>query len=146
MFHESCWTFKYLLILMGYASSFYLLPISLLENYFSLAEYGSFLVLVFLGVFYLLGAFKVNDTLVNAYEQDRLPIASSLIVALTLLVTLANFLWLFFTYLRFGTCSSTLILVNCLFFLLFYMLVLFRTRSDASLLTSSLVVLFLLYQ
>ena len=94
-------------------------------------------------------AYKINETLVKNIEREDNGIGCSgvVIVTLTLVITIGNITWAVFQYIWFHDCgyNNVLITVTCVASLVFYGIVFFRTREDASVFTSTIVVLYILY-
>ena len=70
-----------------------------------------------------------------------------MIIGLTIVLTVVNVTWLIFQYVWYHSCgyNDAIISVTLVVCLSFYVIVFFRTREDASILTSSIVVSYVLY-
>jgi hypothetical protein len=98
----------------------------------------------------LVVAYKVNDILVGNYQNEvseGLGCSGVIVIALTVLLTAGNIVWLIFQYIWFSGCTSNnfIITITVLASFASYAVVFFRAREDASILTSSIVVSYLCY-
>jgi hypothetical protein len=95
----------------------------------------------------LVVAYKVNETMVGNFERDQGGCSGAIIIGLTVFITLINITWGVFQYIWFGGCAynDVIITITLVSGVFFYVVVLFRTRDDASILTSSIVLLYCLY-
>jgi hypothetical protein len=94
----------------------------------------------------LIVSYKLNDSLVGHYNRTNAPGVAAMIVIVTLVLTGLNITWLVFQYIWFSDCgyNTSFITITAVLGLAFYLLILLRTRSDASILTSSFVLLYCL--
>lgn len=98
----------------------------------------------------LIVAYKINDTLVANYEReggDGMTCSGVILIFLTVVITCGNLTFGVYQYIWYKDCgyNNAIITITLFFGLSFYILVLLRTREDASVLTSSIVVAYLLY-
>ena len=115
----------------------------------SFARIVSVLFLVAQGLLMLVVAYKVNERMIKNYENEGKDVGCSgvIIIFLTLTLTAGNITWMVYQYIWYKECGSnstmmSITLAACVFF---YVIVFFRTREDASMLTSSIVVSYSLY-
>jgi hypothetical protein len=98
----------------------------------------------------LVVAYKVNDVLVGNYSlenSDGVTLSTVILIGITGLITIGNIVWLVFQYIWFSGCTTNniIITITLVASIASYAIVFFRTREDASILTSSIVVAYLLY-
>jgi hypothetical protein len=98
----------------------------------------------------LVVAYKVNDVLVGNYSlenSDGVSLSTVILIGITGLITIGNIVWLVFQYIWFSGCTTNniIITITLVASIASYGIVFFRTREDASILTSSIVVAYLLY-
>lgn len=98
----------------------------------------------------LVVAYKVNEILVGNYQvesSDGLGCSGVIVIILTVLLTGGNITWLIFQYIWFSGCTTNniIITITLVASIASYVVVFFKTREDASILTSSIVVSYLCY-
>lgn len=100
----------------------------------------------------LVMAYGLNDLLVSNVEKEGgNPCSCSGIILIVMFVvtTCANIVWLVFQYIEFGGegCGTnlTFLIISTVIAVFTYVIVIFRTRPDASMLTSSIIWSYHLY-
>ena len=95
----------------------------------------------------LVVAYKINEVLVGNYERDQSNCSGIIIVLVTVVLSLVNVTWAILQYMWYGGCgyNDILITITLVCGIAFYVLVIMRTRKDASILTSALVFTYILY-
>lgn len=98
----------------------------------------------------LVVSYKINETLVGNYERENangLGCSGIIIILLTSLITIGNLTWLVYQYIWYHDCgyNNAIITITLVASIAFYIIVFLRTREDASILTSSIVVTYILY-
>ena len=98
----------------------------------------------------LVVAYKINETLVGNYENESgsgLGCSGVVVIIITGIFTIGNIVWLVYQFIWFHGCptNNVIITVTLVASIASYGVVFFRTREDASILTSSIVVSYLLY-
>lgn len=85
-------------------------------------------------------AYTINDKLVGALDNGN-NCVGGLLVALTSIFTLGTLVFLIMQYIWFHECAGPIVIVSytLVFTIAFYVLVLLRTRKDASIFTSSII-------
>jgi hypothetical protein len=146
IFHDGCWGTKFLYVLGFFIGSIWI-PNSFFIGYLTFAKYVSFLFLFMQGMLMLMVAYKINDGLVGNYERDGSQCSAIVIIFFTGTFTIGSVVWLVFQYIWFYGCgyNSAIISATLVAAVGFYVIVIFKTRPDSSLLTSSIVVLYLVY-
>jgi hypothetical protein len=150
VFHDGCWMFKFMFVLLFFSVSLFI-PNSFFQGYMVFTRYLSAFFLLVQAALMLVVAYKINERLIKNYEMEApgngLGISGVIVIILTLLFTAGNVTWVVFQYKWYSSCagSATIMSITLVFCVGFYILVLFRTREDASLLTSAIVVCYILY-
>ena len=92
-------------------------------------------------------AYKINEVLVRNYEEAGDTCSGSILIGLTIMFTSISLVWLGFQYYWYHGCgyNDVLISITIICGVAFYGLIFIRTRPDASLLTSSVVLLYVTY-
>lgn len=98
----------------------------------------------------LIVAYTINDTLVGNFEAenaDGLGCSGVIMLFMTGLITIGNIVFIVFQYIWFSGCGSNNVImaITLISGIVSYAIVFYRTREDASILTSSIVVAYLLY-
>lgn len=95
----------------------------------------------------LVVAYKINEVLVNNYEESGDTCSGSILVGLTVALAAISFTWLGFQYYWYRGCgyNNAIITATVVCGIAFYVIVFFRTRKDASILTSSIVLVYVTY-
>lgn len=98
----------------------------------------------------LVVAYTVNELLVGNFESENtqgLGCSGVIVITITAIFTIGNIVWMVYQYIWFSGCATNniIITVTLVASLASYAVVFFRTREDASILTSSIVVAYLLY-
>ena len=151
-FHDGCWGLKLLMVAAIWIPSFWIVNDPFFDGYLAFARYVSVLFLMYQALLILVVAYTLNSTLVENVSRDEGGIGScSGIILLTLFLVLTggNVTWIVFQFIEFGNegCGGniTFMIITCILSLFMYVIVVFRTREDASLLTSAIVVAYNLY-
>ena len=92
-------------------------------------------------------AYKINEVLVRNYEEAGDTCSGSILIGLTIMFSSISLVWIGFQYYWYHGCGYNYVLITITFIcgVAFYALVFIRTRPDASLLTSSVVFLYVTY-
>lgn len=98
----------------------------------------------------LVVAYKINETLIGNYEQENtngVGCSGIIIIIITALITIGNVTWIVYQYIWYHGCgyNDVIISITLIVSVSFYVIVFFRTREDASILTSSIVVAYITY-
>jgi hypothetical protein len=147
VFHDGCWMIKFMFVFIFFSGSLFI-PNSFFLGYMDFARYVSEFFLLAQAMLILIVAYKINERLIINYEnEDGLGVSGVVVILLTLLFTAGNITWIVFQYKWYSNCSSSvaIITVTAVFIVGFYGIVFFRTREDASILTSSIVAAYVLY-
>lgn len=97
-------------------------------------------------------AFTLNETLVSNVEREggnAFSCSGIILIIMFVLTTGGNITWIVFQYIEFGSegCGANIafLIISTIMGAFMYIIVLFRTRKDASVLTSSIVWSYQLY-
>ena len=148
--HDGWWTVKFLLVVGLFISSFFIYNEPVMDYYLFGARYVSVMYLKYQAMHILVLAFIINNNLVKkANESDGISWAKILLVVLFLLISFGNLAWIIYMFIVFGYLhcpgNLTAMCLTLVSGVLMYGLVLFRTRPDASVFTSSLVFSYCLF-
>ncbi|TNV87241.1 hypothetical protein FGO68_gene8497 [Halteria grandinella] len=149
IFHDGCWGIKFLLVFSGFIATLWI-DNGFFRGYMDFARIVAILFLLVQALLMLVVAYKVNELLVGNYESessDGLGCSGIIVIILTVLLTAGNITWLIFQYIWFSGCTTNnfIITITVVASIASYAIVFFRTREDASILTSSIVVSYLCY-
>jgi serine incorporator 1/3 len=149
IFHDGCWGTKFLFVFCFFIGTMWI-PNSFFIGYMAFARIVSIFFLIVQALLMLCVAYTVNELLVGNYESENtngLGCSGVIIIFITALITIGNLTWIVFQYIWFSNCGSNnaIMTVTLVAAIASYAIVFFRTREDASLLTSSIVVSYLLY-
>jgi len=149
VFHDGCWGFKFLFVLAFFIGSMWI-PNSFFIGFMGFSRLVSIGFLLVQALLMLCVAYSVNELLVGNYEKEGtngVGCSGVIIIAITVLVSIGNITWMAYQYIWFSGCATNNIImtVTVVASVASYAVVFFRTREDASILTSSIVVSYLLY-
>jgi hypothetical protein len=145
-FHDGCWCFKFLFVAGVFTGSMWI-PKSFIEGYMELTRVASTGFLIYQAMLMLISAYKINEKLVENYANDKTRCSAWILVIVTLSITGLNLWWIIDQYMTFHNCSgNNWNMTVTLFIILFmYIIIIFRTREDASILTSGIASSYCLY-
>jgi hypothetical protein len=148
IFHDGCWLLKNLFV-FGFFLGMLYVPNSFFHGYASFARYVSVIFLFYQALLMLIVAYKINNKLVGNYdEEDRGAKCNAMIlIGITGFLTVLNIIFISFQYKWFGGCAynDVIISVTLIMSVLFYGAIFLKPREDASILTSTIVVSYILY-
>ena len=94
----------------------------------------------------LVVAYKINEQLVSNVEKDESCCSQAILMGAFLIITGFNIWWIVEQFQKFSCAGNiTIMTITIIGSVLMYALVLVRAREDASLLTSSIAVSYVLY-
>lgn len=145
-FHDGFWFLKLILALGGYVGSFYI-PNKFFNNYYlRFAEIISVVFLIYQALLMLVVSYKINETLVNNYNNDETKCSAIILMSTTISITFSNLFWIVLQYKDFnGPYNNTFMSFTLIGIILMYGLIFISSRKDASILTSSIASLYCLY-
>ena len=98
----------------------------------------------------LIVAYVINFSLVSGVTKaggNACSCPGITLISLFSILTIGNVVWIVYQFIEFGGCSGnlTILIITAIAGFLMYVLVLIKTRDDASMFTSSLVLSYCLY-
>lgn len=96
-------------------------------------------------------AYILNEVFVNAYlesqNSNERTGRGGVLIGGTVVLTVGSLVWLVFQFIWFSDCGANVfyLILTVIFVVVFYVLVLLRTREDASIFTSSIVTSYIVY-
>ena len=148
MYNEGCWCLKMLMIAGIFIGSFWIdNDPFFLKGYMGLACIMSLGFLIFLALYMILAAFSFNAMIAkNIATGDT----CSMVIGVVFLVaaSAANITWIVFMFINFAGLSSLnliVIIVSAASVLIMHVIQLFEFREDASLFTSALASLYVIW-
>lgn len=92
-------------------------------------------------------AYIINDFLVGTYNQNASTLSAVGLISVTALTTVGSLVFIGFQFYWFKGCAYTIVLIciTIAFIIASFLLVIFKTRKDSSILTSSLVTAYVTY-
>lgn len=149
-FHDGFWCIKFLLVAGLLIGSLWITN-DFFIDYLHFSQWVSFFFLCFQAMLMLIVAYTINDTLVRNVDVDggKMGCSAIILISLTLILFGGNITWIVFQYIEFSNsfCGWNWwqMTITCVAAVAMYGLVLLRTRKDASIFTSSLVLTYVLY-
>jgi len=150
-FHDGCWALKFLVVLAGFVLTLFI-PNSFFTGYSDFARVISVFFLVYQVFMTITIAYLINDKLVGhldnqSGESNNRAVLGSILIGTTVILYSANIIIWVFLYIEFKDCGSAIanITVALVASVVFTVLVVFRPREDASILTSGAVALYVNY-
>jgi len=151
-FHDGCWGTKFIIVFAIWAASLWIPNDPVMNGYLQFARIVSVIFLFYQALLILVLAYSLNDLLVSNVEKEggnAFSCSGIVLITIFVLTTGGNITWLVFEYLRFNKegCGANLawLIITTILGIFMYAIVLFRTRKDASMLTSSIVFLYQLF-
>ena len=145
-FHDGCWGFKLLIVLGIWVGSLWIPNDPVMNGYMSFARIVSIVFLMYQALLMLLVAYSLNDVLISNVEKEggsACTCSGIVLIIIFLCVTTGNITWLVYQYIDFANegCGAniTFIIISTVLGVLMHVVVVFRTRKDASMLTSAIV-------
>lgn len=149
-FHDGCWMVKILMTMGILILSLWIPNDPFFTGYLELSLWVSFAFLCFQAILMLEVAYRFNDVLisnVNNEEGAAMSCSGIILIGLTLSLFVGNVIWIWIMFDTFSGCIFNVwqMCFTTVMGVLMYALVLVRTRDDASIFTSSLVLTYNLY-
>lgn len=144
-FHDGCWGTKFIIVAVCWIASMWI-PNSFIMTYLQISRYASALFLIYQSLLMLIVAFKVNDQLISNYENDEGNCSGIILLGVTFGITAGNIWWIIKMFMTFSCTYNIIIMsVTCLAVIAMYALNLLGTRKDASICTTAVAALYILY-
>ena len=151
-FHDGCWGAKFLIVTGIFIASLWIPNDPVMDGYLQFARIVSIFFLMYQALLILVLAYTLNSTLVRNVnrEGDNAFSCSGIILITVFVLTFAgDITWLVFQYIEFGGegCGANIafLIISTILGVFMHVIVIFRTRDDASVLTSSIVWAYQLY-
>ena len=153
MFHDGCWGIKILIMLGLTTASLWIPNDPVIVGYMKFSRWISIAFLTYQAILMLVVAYTLNGQLVqNAMDEGGNAFTSCsgiILLALFIILSIGNIVWIVVQFMIFGGsgCAGNNIQMSLTLILGIFMhtIVIFRTRKDASVLTSALVLSYNLY-
>lgn len=146
--HDGWWTLKSIIVGGLFIGSFFISNDPFFLGYMEFSRYVSVIYLSFQAMLMLIVCYLINNSLVTAASRTQGGGCPAItLVSLFLIFTGGNITWIVFQFIEFGGCGGnlTIMIITVVIATLMYGLILLRSRPDASMFTSSLVVTYCLY-
>lgn len=149
--HDGWWGLKFIMVGCLFAGSMWVPNEPFIIQYMRFARIASIFYLSYQAILMLIVAFVVNNTLVfnvSNYGDGRAMSCPGIILILVFLTFAgSNLALIIFQFKEFSGCSSNIWImsITCLIAVIMYGIVFLRTRPDASILTSSIILSYFLY-
>jgi hypothetical protein len=144
--HDGCWAVKFTVVCLLYIASFWYGNDFFMIGYLNLTAWIGAFFLIYQALLMLVVAYKINEQLVKNAVEDNTNCSSVILVLMTLGITAGNLYWVIQQYRQFKCgYSYTIMSFTLVGIVAMYALVLLRSRSDASILTSSIAATYCLY-
>lgn len=144
-YHDGLWAIKFLIVL-GLFVVYWWLPVGFLQGYGYFARILSFFFLVYQTIIILSVAYKVNESLVDSYDNGN-GFAAFLLILLSIILYGGSATWIVLQYYWFSACWTNVLIISLL--LLFAIglsaCVFLKTREDISIFTNGMVILYCCY-
>lgn len=151
-FHDGCWGVKFLMVAGIFVGSLWIPNDPVMNGYMEFARIISVLFLMYQALLILVVAYSLNDVLVKNVEDSggsALTCSGIILIIIFVVVTGCDITWLVFEFKEYGnegcTANLTFLIISAILGCLTYVIVVFKTRQDASILTSSIVWCYQLY-
>ena len=149
--HDGWWGLKFIIVGCLFVGSMWVPNEPYIVQYMKFSRFLSIIFLSYQAVLMLIVAFVINSTLVSNvsnYGDGRATSCPGLVlITIFLVFTIGNFALVIFQFRKFSGCSQNvwIMSITCIIAVVMYGIVFFRTRPDASILTSSLTLSYFLY-
>ena len=151
-FHDGCWGAKALIVAGIMMGSLWIPNDPVMNGYLEFARIVSVIFLLYQAIMILVLSYGLNDLLVSNVEKEGGSVCTTsgiILIVIFVLTTCGNIVWLVFQYKEFGKegCGAnlTFLIISTVIAVFTYVIVIFRTRPDASMLTSSIIWSYHLY-
>lgn len=149
-FYEGCWCFKFLVVAGMLIGSLWIKNEPFFYGYLHFSQWVSFFFLCFQAMLMLIVAYVINGNLiknVNVENGEAMSCSGIILISSTIILFVGNVTWITLQYYYFNNCAFPIYQMSFTVVagVAMYVLVLMRTRADASIFTSSLVLTYNLY-
>lgn len=145
LFHDGCWCIKILFVIAFFIGSMWI-PNTFFKGYLEFSRVISAIFLIYQALLMLQVAYKTNDRLVSNYQRDTTNCSKyilAIVAAAFFAIVIASIVTQYQTF----KCGNliTLMTITLVAVVLMHGLILLRPRKDASILTSSIASVYILY-
>lgn len=146
VFHDGWWTFKFIIVLVSFIASFYM-GNGFFEGYAVFVRITSAFFLMYQGICMLSLSYVINGAMVDYWAESQGSFAGVLMIIITVIIYSIDLVVLVFQFIWFNGCALNIVIlcVTILFGIIFTVLVVLKTREDASILTNALVMSYALF-
>lgn len=149
-FNEGCWLLKTFFVFGVEIASLWIYNDPFFTGYLIFSKWVSFVFLIFQSILMLIVAYKTNDVLISNVQKEGGSATSCsgiILISLTLILSCGNITWIVLQFIWFSSCTFHVWqqIFTCIAGVVMYGIIFFRTRPDASIFTSSLVLTYDLY-
>lgn len=148
--HDGWWCVKFTFVLALFIGSLWIPNTPVIIGYMQFARAVSVIFLAYQGMLMLIVAYVINNSLVKSVSAsggNAGSCAGITLIALFTILTIGNITWIVFQFIEFSGCGGNIAIMicTCVIGAIMYALVFLKTREDASMFTSSLVLTYCLY-
>jgi len=148
--HDGWWTLKFIIVAALFVGSLYIKNDPFMIGYMQFARVVSVIFLAYQAILMLIVAYVLNDALVKPVNEAGGGVGSCAGITLVIIffvLTGGNITWIVFQFIEFGSCTGNnwIMSFTLIAGVLMYGLVILKTRDDASMLTSAIVLSYCLY-
>lgn len=148
--HDGWWCLKSLIVAGLFVGSMWIPNEPVIIGYMKFARIVSVVFLAYQGMLMLIVAYVINSSLVSKVDKQgghAGSCAGITLMTMFFLLTGGNITWIIFMFIEFSGCAGnvTIMVITCIVGAIMYVIVLLRTRADASVFTSALVLTYCLY-
>lgn len=145
MFHDGCWCAKFLIVMAMFTGSFWISN-DFFKGYLEFAKVVSVIFLIYQALLMLLVSYKINDTLVGNYNKDPTSCSKWILLLVSLIFLGLTVYGVVIQFMTFGCSGNKVIMsVTTIAVVVIHALVFLKPREDASILTSSIASVYMLY-
>ena len=144
-FHDGCWTVKFIIVIALYLASFQIPEEFYQDYYIPIAKYTSVAFLIYISLVTIIFAYRYNDLLVKNYEKDESDCSSIILLGNLSFFLLIDIGFIIYYTQNFLYKNLPFEFITFISIILVYLFTVIKIREDSSLLTTSFVVLYILY-
>jgi hypothetical protein len=147
LIHDGCFTLKFMIVTAILVGTIWIKN-SVFEEYATLAVEISAAFLLYQGFLMIITSLKINEVLVGNVDKegDEWGVSHYILILATLGLLVTDITLMIYEFSWFGcTSNKVLMFISLTIVVLFFGLIFLRSRDDASILTSALLALYVLY-
>lgn len=148
--HDGWWCLKSLIVAALFVGSMWIPNSPVIIGYMKFARIVSVFFLAYQGMLMLIVAYVINNALVKSVSAsggNAGSCAGITLISLFSILTIGNVTWIIFMFVEFSGCGGNIaiMITTTVIGAVMYAIVILKTREDASMFTSSLVLTYCLY-